>query len=158
MSSTSLTGCLYYVIFIDDFSRKSWIFFMTTKGQVFNWFQEFKALVENQTGRKIRVLRTDNGGGYTSKEFSDFCAREGIRRELIVPYNPQQNGVARAMLHDQGMPLFLRAEACYTAIYLQNRSPHRAVGDKTPKEAFSGKKPDVGHFRIFGCLTYSHPF
>jgi transposase InsO family protein len=62
-------------------------------------------------------LRTDNGDEYTSKEFMDFCAGEGIRRELIVPYNPQQNGVferknmaivgvARAMLHDQGLPLF----------------------------------------------------
>jgi hypothetical protein len=69
MSSASLTGCLYYVIFIDEFSRKSWIFFMKTKGQVFNQFQEFKALVENQTGKKIKVLRTDNGGEYTSKEF-----------------------------------------------------------------------------------------
>jgi hypothetical protein len=79
MSSASFTGFLYYVIFIDDFSRKSWIFFMKTKGQVFSWFQEFKALVENQTGKKIRVLRTDNGGEYTSKEFMDFCAGEGIR-------------------------------------------------------------------------------
>jgi transposase InsO family protein len=84
---------------------------MKTKGQVFSRFQEFKTLVENQTGKKIKVLRLDNGGEYTSKEFMDFCAGEGIRRELIVPYNPQQNGVAerknkafvgaaRAMLHD----------------------------------------------------------
>jgi hypothetical protein len=167
MSSTWLTGSLYYVVFIDDFSRKSWIFFMKTKGQVFNRFQEFKALVENQTGKKIRVLRSNNGGEYTSKEFMDFCAGEGIRRELTVPYNTQQNGVAerknraivgaaRAMLHDQGLPLFLWAEACYTAVYLQNRSPHRAVGSMTPEEAFSGKKPEVGHFRIFGCITYSY--
>jgi hypothetical protein len=167
MSSASLTGSLYYVVFIDDFSRKSWIFFMKTKGQVFSRFQEFKALVENQTGKKIRVLRSDNGGEYTSKEFMDFCAGEGIRRELTVPYNPQQNGVAerknraivgaaRAMLHDQGLPLFLWAEACYTAVYLQNRSPHKAVGSMTPEEAFSGKKPEVGHFRIFGCTTYSY--
>jgi hypothetical protein len=87
MSLTSLTSFLYYVIFIDDFSRKSWIFFMKTKGQVFSRFQEFKALVENQTGKKIRVLRTDNGGEYTSKEFMDFCAGEGIKRELTIPYN-----------------------------------------------------------------------
>jgi transposase InsO family protein len=84
---------------------------MKTKGQVFNWFQEFKALVENQIRRKIRVPRTDNGGEYTSKEFNDFCAGESIKTELTVPYNPQQNGVAkrknraivgaaRAMLHD----------------------------------------------------------
>jgi hypothetical protein len=167
MSFASLSGFLYYVIFIDDFSQKSWIFFVKTKGQVFNRFQEFKALAENQTGRKIRVLRTNNGGEYTSKEFNDFCAGEGMKRELTIPYNPQQNGVAerkkraivgaaRAMLHDQGMPLFLWVEACYTVVYLQNRSPHRSLGDRTPKEAFSGKKPEVGHFRIFGCLTYSH--
>jgi transposase InsO family protein len=62
---------------------------MKTKGQVFIWFQEFKALVENQTGKKIRVLRSDNGGEYTSKEFTYFCAGEGIRRELTIPYNPQ---------------------------------------------------------------------
>jgi hypothetical protein len=76
MSLASLTGCLYYVIFIDDFSRKSWIFFMKTKGQFFSRFQEFKALVENQTGKKIGVLRIDNGGEYTSKEFMDLCAGE----------------------------------------------------------------------------------
>ena len=64
------------------------IFFMNTKGQVFNRFQEFKALVENQAGRKIRVLRKDNGGEYTSKEFNGLCAIEGIKRELIVLYNP----------------------------------------------------------------------
>jgi hypothetical protein len=167
MSSASLTSFLYYVVFIDDFSQKSWIFFMKTKGQVFSWFQEFKALVENQTGKKIRVLRTDYGGEYTSKEFMDFCAGEGIRRELIVPYNPQKNGVAerkkgaivgdaRAMLHDQGLPLFLWVEARYTAVYLQNRSPHEVVGSMTSEEAFSGKKPKVGHLRIFGCITYSH--
>jgi transposase InsO family protein len=67
---------------------------MKTKGQVFSWFQEFKALVENQTGKKIRFLRKDNGGDYTSKDFMDFCVGEGIKRYLTVPYNPQHNGVA----------------------------------------------------------------
>ena len=140
---------------------------MKTKDEVFKRFQEFKALVENQTGKKIRDLRSDNGGEYTSKEFMDFCTGEGIRRELTVPYNPQQNGVAerknraivgaaRAMLHDQGLPLFLWTEACHTAVYLQNRSRHRAVGSMTPEEDFSGKKPEVGHFRVFGCITYSY--
>lgn len=60
------------------------------------------------------------------------------------------------MLHDQGLPLFLWAEACNTAVYLQNRSPHRALGHMTPEEAFSGKKPDIGHLHIFGCITYSY--
>jgi hypothetical protein len=65
-------------------------------------------------------------------------------------------GSVRAMLHDQGLPLFLWDEDCNIAVYLQNMSPHRVLGDKTPEEDFSGKKPNVGHFRIFGCLTFSH--
>jgi hypothetical protein len=166
MSSPSLSGYLYYVLFIDDYSRKTWIYFLKTKGEVFKRFQEFKALVENQTGKKIRCLRSDNGGEYTSNDFDDYCAREGIRREMTVAYNPQQNGVAerknrsivgaaRAMIHDQGLPLFLWAEACNTVVYLQNRSPHRALGNMTPDEAFTGQKSQVGHLRIFGCVTYS---
>jgi transposase InsO family protein len=81
------------------------------------------------------VLRSDNGGEYTSKDFSDFCKEAGIKRELIVPYNPQQNGVAerknrsiveatKAMIHDQNLPMFLWGEASNTTIYVQNRSPH----------------------------------
>jgi transposase InsO family protein len=166
MSSPSLSGYLYHVLFIDDYSRKTWIYFLKTKGEVFKRFQEFKALVENQTGKKIRCLRSDNGGEYTSNDFDDYCVRKGIQREMTVAYNPQQNGVAerknrsivgaaRAMIHDQGLPLFLWAEACNTAVYLQNTSPHRALGNVTPDEAFTGQKPQVGHLRIFGCVTYS---
>ena len=65
-------------------------------------------------------------------------------------------GATRAMLHDQSFPFFLWAKACSTVVYLQNRSPHRALGNKTPEEMFTGKKPEVSHCRIFGCLTFSH--
>jgi hypothetical protein len=129
--------------------------------------REFKAQVENQTGKKIKVLRSDNGGEYTSNDFKDFCKEAGIKRELTVSYNPQQNGVAerknrsiigsaRAMIHDQDLPMFLWAEACNTTIYVQNKSPHRILGDKTPEEAFTGVKPEIGHLRIFGCPVYIH--
>ena len=60
------------------------------------------------------------------------------------------------MLYDQDLPLFLWAEACSTVVYLQKRSPHRVLGSRTPEEAFTGRRPDVGHFKMFGCLTYSH--
>ena len=60
------------------------------------------------------------------------------------------------MLYDQDLPLFLWAEACGIAIYLQNRSPHRVVGSRTPEEAFTGRRPNIGHLRMFGCFTYSH--
>ena len=65
-------------------------------------------------------------------------------------------GAARAMLHDHSLPFFLWAEACSTVVYVLNKSLHRALGSKTPKETFIGKVPKIGHFRIFGCLTYSH--
>jgi hypothetical protein len=165
--SESLSGCEYYLTFIDDYSRKTWIYFLKAKSEVFTRFQVFRALVENQSGKKIKVLRSDNGGEYSSRQFVDFCAQHGSRRQMTVPYNPQQNGVAerknraitgaaRSMLHDQSLPLYLWAEACATAVYLQNRSPHRILGKMTPEEAFTGRRPDVEHIRIFGCLTFSH--
>eukprot|EP00253_Pinus_taeda_P007000 PITA_07000 len=92
---------------------------------------------------------------------------EGIKQKLTAPHNPQQNGVAerknrmivgvaRVMLHDQGLPLLLWAKACNIVVYLQNRSLHHILQMKTPKEAFSNKRPDVGHFRIFGSSVYCH--
>ena len=82
MSVVSLRGFEYYGAFIDDHSRKTWIYFLKSKKSedVLQRFQEFKALVENQTERKIRALRSDNGGEYTSKEFDGYCIQEGIRR------------------------------------------------------------------------------
>jgi len=94
LSTRSLRGYEYFVTYIDDFSRKTWIYFLKTKDEVFSHFQEFKAHVENMTGKKIKVLQTYNGGEYTDKAFTGFCVKEGIRREWIAPYNPQQNGVA----------------------------------------------------------------
>ena len=74
-SYISLGGYEYYITFIDDYSRFTWILFLKTKNEVFQCFKEFKALVENQTSRKIKVLRSDNGGEYTKGQFVDFCAR-----------------------------------------------------------------------------------
>jgi transposase InsO family protein len=94
MSSTSLSKHVYYVSFIDDFSRKTWIYFLKAKNEVFNKFKEFKALVENLSEKKINILRSDNGGEFTSDEFKALCKEVRIKRELSTPYNPQQNGVA----------------------------------------------------------------
>ena len=74
----SLRKFVYYVSFIDDFSRNTWIYFLKKKSEVFDKFKEFKALVENQTENKIKVLRTDNGGEFCSKEFEEFCKKCGI--------------------------------------------------------------------------------
>lgn len=151
MSTKALSGAEYFLIFIDDHSRKTWIYFLKTKDEVFCRFKEFKVLVENLTGKKIKVLRSNNGGEYVDKDFTNFCAKEGIRREWTTPYNLEQNGiaerknrtiveVARAMMYDQDMPKFLWAEACNTTVYVQNRTPRRTLLKLATRE-----KLHVGH-------------
>jgi transposase InsO family protein len=167
MSSSSISGYVYYVSFIDDYSRKTWIYFLKTKDEVFSKFTEFKALIENLSEKKIKILRSDNGGEYTSKEFVNFCKDVGIKRELTTPYNPQQNGVAerknrtilevvKTMIHDQDLPMCLWAEAAMVVVSVQNRLSHSALGLKTPEEMFTGKNPEVSHLKIFGCPVFIH--
>jgi len=114
-SVASTTKHKYYVIFVDDFSRKCWIFFMQKKSETYLKFYEFKALVEKELGKKVKAPRSNNGGEFISGKFKDFCSAKGIQRELIAPHNPEQNGVAEqknrtivgaawVMLHDQAYP------------------------------------------------------
>jgi hypothetical protein len=167
MSAVSIGGFIYYVSFIEEYSRRTSIYFMKNKDEIFSWFQEFKALMENHTGRKLKVLRSKNGGEYTSSSFKDFWVYSGIKRDLIVSYKPQQNGVskrknksivgeAKAMLHDQFFPMFLWDEVCNIVVYLQNKSLHKVLGRMTLEEAFIGNKPNIGHICIFGFLVYNH--
>jgi hypothetical protein len=111
-------------------------------------------------------LRSDSGIEYTSNDFSGFCKDSRIKRET-VSYNPQQNGVAerqnqsiidssRAIIHDHELCMFLWEEACNIVVYVQNRSPHWILGDKTREEAFSRVNPEIGHLRILGFPVYIH--
>jgi transposase InsO family protein len=86
-------------------------------------------LIENLSERKIKILRLNNEGEYTSKYFLRFCRDAGIKRDLTTPYNPQQNGVSerknrtimeavKTMIHDQDLPIHLWAEAIRTTVYV----------------------------------------
>lgn len=110
MSTISHGNNRYFILFIDDFTRMTWVYFLKQKSEVFGMFKKFKYLVEKQSGRSIKVLRSDNGKEYTSNQFTKFCEDEGIGRQLSVGYTPQQNGVserknqtvmemAKSMLH-----------------------------------------------------------
>jgi hypothetical protein len=167
MPSTSLSGYVYYVSFIDDYSRNTWVYFLKSKDEVLRNFKEFKALVENISERKIKIPRSDNGGEYTSNEFGSFCRYAWIKRELTTPYNPQQNGVAernnrtimeamKTMIHDQDLPMHLWAKVARTTVYVQNRLSHSELGFKTLEEMFTGKQPKVSHLKIFGCPLFVH--
>ena len=74
-------GHLYYITFIDDFSRKTWIYYLKKKDESFEMFKEFKALIKNQTVKRIKVFGSNNGGEYISNEFIAFCNKEGINKE-----------------------------------------------------------------------------
>ena len=110
----------------------------------------------NHSERRIKKARSYNGGEYTSKEFEALCKDEGINRELSIPYNPQEKGVAerknrtimeacKTMIHDQDLPMHLWDEETRTTIYAKNRLSHSVVGFNTVQEMYIGNKLEVSH-------------
>jgi len=163
----SFGGSRYYVTFIDDSTRKVWVYFIKHKSDVFNVFKRWKAEVETETGLKLKCLKSDNGGEYDSAEFKAFCADHGIKQIRTVPNRPQQNGVAermnqtlneraRAMRLHAGLPKMFWADAVNTAAYLINRTPMKPLNLELPEEKWKGKKISLNHLRIFGSISYVH--
>ena len=157
----------YLISFIDDYSRKVWIYFLTEKSEAFTTFKNYKNLVEKETGAFICCLRTDRGREFTSLEFNAFCKTNGISRQLTAAYTPQQNGVAerknrtimnmvRSMLSEKQVPKNFWPEVVNWTAHVLNRSPTLAIKDMTPEEAWSGVKPNVDYFRVFGCIGHVH--
>ncbi|BBN70008.1 transposable element gene, partial [Prunus dulcis] len=129
--------------------------------------QKFKATVELQSGYKLKQLRSDRGGEYTSMEFERFCDNAGIERQLTTPYTPQQNGVAerknrtivemaKCLMLEKKIPFDFWAEAVNTSVYILNRCPTKALSKRTPFEAYGGRKPGIKHLKVFGSLCYAH--
>lgn len=163
--AASLGGSRYYVTFIDDHSRKVWIYFLKHKSDVFHVFKTWKAMVETETDLKLKCLRSDNGGEYIDGGLKEFCASQGIRMEKTIPGTPQQNGVAermnrtineraRSMRLHAGLPLTFWADAVSTAVYLINRGPSIPLDNELPEEVWSGKEVKFSHLKTFGCLAY----
>ena len=166
MRVQSKGGALYWLTFIDDYSGMHWGFPIANKSDTFTKFKEWLIMVENESGQKLKVFRTDNGGEYTSNEFEAFLKSKGIRHETSVPYSPQSNGVAerfnrtitesaRSSMQQSGLTGTWWAEAFVTANHALNRTLSR-VRDKVPYELWTGKKPDISYLRPFGCMAYKH--
>jgi hypothetical protein len=83
-----LGGSRYYINFIDDATRKTWVYCIQQKIDVFDTFKKWKALVENEIGKRLKCLRSDNGGEYCNKEFDDYFSYHGIHRENTIPVTP----------------------------------------------------------------------
>ncbi|GJX64779.1 retrovirus-related pol polyprotein from transposon TNT 1-94 [Tanacetum coccineum] len=119
--------------------ERVWVYILKFKHEAFGKFKEWKQLVENQTGRRVKKLRTYNGLEFCNREFEQLCIESGIARHLTF-----------------GLPKTFWAEATCTAAYLINRSPSRAIKKKTPMEMWSGHPSDYEMLRIFGCVAYPH--
>ena len=127
INAKSLGNGKYFLTFIDDSTRYVWVYILKRKDEVFEKFLEWKSCVEKQSGRKVKILCTDNGGKYTSSKFENYLKAEGIRHEYTVPKTPEQNGVSermnrtlvemvRSMLIESQLPRKFWAEALSTAL------------------------------------------
>ncbi|GJT89234.1 zinc finger, CCHC-type containing protein [Tanacetum coccineum] len=166
ISPATHSGKKFIFLLVDDCTRFMWAYFLTTKDQAFSTFKEFRQQIEMEMRMKLRMLRTDRGGEFTSNEFTKYCKENGIARQLTAPYSPQQNGVVerrnrtvlsttRSMMKAMKLPLTFWAEAVRHAIYILNRVSTRALEDKTPYEALYNRKPNLENLRIFGCTAYA---
>eukprot|EP00253_Pinus_taeda_P034103 PITA_34103 len=138
---------------------------MKHKDEAFEKFQSLKALAENESDYKIKFLKSDRGGEFTSNEFFDLCEEHGIRREFSTSRTCQQNGVvermnrgvqqmACVMLDESGTPATFWGEVAYAAVVILNKTNVRVNSTQTPHELWYGKTPSVKHFKIFGSKCY----
>lgn len=161
METASIGGSRYALVLVDDFSRRTFTYLLKYKSETLERFCEFKALVENETGNKIKRFRSDNGTEFCSNWFKRLFKKHGIQHQKTVPYTPQQNGKvertirtiverARCMLQDANLPKHFWGEAVNTATYIKNRTTSVVLNNKSPMEIWTGIKPNVSHFRVFG--------
>jgi hypothetical protein len=146
ISPTSIGGSMYFLIFTDDFSGKTWIYVLKEKKEVLSKFKEFKNLIEKQSECKLKCIRTDMRGEYISCDCDDYCKENGIVHQLTMPQTPQQNGVSerknrtiinmvRCMLKEKNYPKEFRGDAFVCAVYLLNRFTTKILQKITLEEA-----------------------
>jgi transposase InsO family protein len=160
METKTISGARYIVTFLDDYSGMVFVYFLKEKSEVYDFFVRFKTLVENQTGKKIKKLRSDNGTEYTSNKMMSYIKENGILHQKTAPYTPQQIGKAERMnrtlvekakclLFDANLPKKYWAEAVNMATFLVNNT-FMDKNDKTPSEIFYNKKVDMSNLKLFG--------
>jgi hypothetical protein len=161
----SISGYKYHVIFVDDYSRFTWIYPLHNKSEMFANFVKFKLLVENQFSSKIKQIQSDGGGEYVSNQFQTFLTNHGILHRKSCPYTSQQNGLAERKLRhilETGLTLLAHShlsnkywvDAFLTAVYVINRLPTPSLNHKSPYFKLYHREPDYQKLRVFGCLCY----
>jgi hypothetical protein len=160
-----LKGERYFMLLVVDYTRMTAVFFLKKKSEAFENFKIYKEMVENEMDSRIKCLRSDNGGEFTSKEFMDYCNNHGIKRQFFIARTPQHNGVverknrtiqemARTMIMDSKLTYIFWTQTVHTTIHIQNRVMLKNNTDKTPYELWKGRPTNVKHFRVFGSKCY----
>lgn len=167
MENISLGGSRYFIIFVDDCSRMTQVYFLKGKHEALQSFIDYKARVENLLSKRIKTLRSDNGTEFCNRKFQEYLKKSGINHQRTNPYTAEQNGLcermnrtiiekARCLLFDAKLGKEFWAEAVNTAVYLQNRIVKAALQNRTPYEVWTGSKPNLSHLRIFGSTVMKH--
>lgn len=155
----------YYVLFIDDFTRFTWLYPLVYKSEMCAKFMEFKAFVEKQFGFPLKILRSDGGGEYKNHPLQNYLHTHGIHHQFSCPHTPSQNGVAErkhlhltetaiSLLHQSSMPLLYWFDAIAAATYLINRLPSVSLNNCSPFELLYHTSPDYSLLKVFGCLCF----
>jgi len=162
----SAGGKWYVLVIVDDFSRYSWVFFLESKDEAFQFIHDLVLKLKNELSNNVvRAIRSDNGTEFKNARMKSFCSEQGLDHQFSSPYVPPQNGVverknrtlvemARTMLDEHKTPRRFWAEAINTACYVANRIFLRAFLGKTSYELRYGRCPKVSHFRVFGCKCF----
>nr|GEV86236.1 retrovirus-related Pol polyprotein from transposon TNT 1-94 [Tanacetum cinerariifolium] len=160
------SGKKYIFLLVNDYSRYMRVYFLCTKDQAFDTFKEYKKSIENELRTTLKMLRTDQGGEFTSNEFTQYCKENSIAPQLTAPYSSQQNGVVerqnrtimsttRCMMKATKMSQNFWAKSVRYAIYILNSVPTNALEDITPYEAIKRRKPNLENIIVFGCIAYA---
>ncbi|KMQ86904.1 retrovirus-related pol polyprotein from transposon tnt 1-94 [Lasius niger] len=167
MSVKSIGGSRYIMTLIDDYSRKTMVYFLKSKDEAVHNIKNFISKVERDKGLKIKRFRSDNGLEYCNKELRDFFDKLGIKHERSCVETPQMNGVAertnrtlmdlvRSMLTSAKLSPCFWAEATSAAAYVRNRMIHANLENGVPEGIRNEKSPSVKHLKAYGCLAYAH--
>ncbi|GAB9477250.1 reverse transcriptase, partial [Globisporangium polare] len=167
ITPNSRSGCAYAVSFIMMKTRFVKIYPIRKKSDVMAKFIEFCGYMKTQADVSIRVIRSDNGGEYTSNEMKTYCASKSIKQEFTIPHTPQQNGMAeranrtlvemsRCMLKDSDLDKSFWAEALVTAAFVRNVISTTSRPHTTPYEETFKRKFEYKSMRVFGCECFAH--
>jgi len=157
----------YFVTFIDDYSRFTWVYFIRSKCEVLSVFKTFLAYIETQFSTGIKVLRSDSGGEYMSRDFHELLLQKGIISHRSCPYTPQQNGAAecknrhlldvtRTLLLDSSVPSKFWVETLSTAVYLINCLPSQVLNFNSLYYRLYHEAPSYSDLHTFGCVCFVH--